>query len=639
MGIHPNSVEGAIREAAVGNNPKAWIAARVSRIPARFLLAFIKCTQTLMLLAGLAAFLYGAYELGQDLWFSLKGVPVAGHVIGEEVEYETRETFPGSPTGSFETGYSSVSVHRPTIRYRWPPEDGEVYIHRSSIEFEGDEMDPYGIGSRVTIRVLPEAPDYARLPGGFTHYLWAGIGLVAGLFALVLVSSLFFMHEGLFGRDLSKGLSLFRSVNWSVTVVVLLALSVGLQQFHQRVVPWLGLPELTALATGDIVLLPPLLAAKGEPEPGRYLNDAERSFARLPWLGEGFASVALERALWLRNDALARRYLAAMVDPTELFPVRSDRALSYAAEGGQADFVKALLAYGISPDTAPYAGCEPLREATQHNHVEVMELLLAAGARTEYPNHPLLASAIEGHAEDAARLLMARTPVEVTWREPLTGHTLVDLALIRGMVATADLLLEHGSPVTLPGFYRYAVTGNLKGLVRELPAAHWKSARYGDDTLLHLAARHHQPALARALIALGADPNAKFRSGDSQACTPLIEAVLAGDVEIIKLLIRAPGIKLDRGDYRHITPLAYAVEQDRWDLAELIVEAGADVNTRIGDFDGNTPLHRAAERGDLKRVQWLLDRGADPQMLNFKQLTPLDVARSTEVINLIQSHR
>ena len=90
-------MEGAIREAAVGNNPKAWIAARVSRIPARFLLAFIKCTQTLMLLAGLAAFLYGAYELGQDLWFSLKGVPVAGHVIGEEVEYETRETFPGSP--------------------------------------------------------------------------------------------------------------------------------------------------------------------------------------------------------------------------------------------------------------------------------------------------------------------------------------------------------------------------------------------------------------------------------------------------------------------------------------------------------------------------------------------------------------
>ena len=635
-GIDPNRSERSIVEAARRSDPVRRIVARLAKLPARRLMAFIKFVQLLMLIAGLAAFLYGAYELGQDLWFSVKGVPVEGHVVGEEVEYETRETFTGSPTGAFETGYSSVPVYRPTIRYRWPPDGGEVYIHRSSVEFEGDEMDLYGIGSRVTIRVLPEAPDWARLPGGFTHYLWAGIGFVAGLFALVLVSSVFYLHEGLFGQDLSKGISLFRSLNLTATVLVLLALSVGLQQFHQRVVPWLGLPELAVVATGDIMLLPPLLAAKGEPEPGRFLNEAERSVARLPWLGEGFASVALERALRLGNDAAASRYLAAMADPTELFPVRSDRALSYAAEGGKADFVKALLAYGISPDTAPCAGCEPLREATQHNHVEVMELLLAAGAHTDYPNHPLLASAIEGHAANAARLLMARTPAEVTWREPRTGHTLVDLALIRGMVATADLLLEHGSPVTLPGFYRYAVTGDLKGLVRELPAAHWKSASYGDATLLHLAARHHQPSLARALIALGADPNAQIRNGDSQALTPLIEAVLAGDAEVIKILIRAPAIRLDRGDFRHITPLAYAVRQDRWDLAELLVEAGANVNIQVGDYDGNTPLHIAAERGDLQRVQWLLGRGADRQMTNFRQLTPLDVARSTNIVNLLQ---
>ena len=238
MGIHPNSLESAIKEAARQNDPVSRIASRLSRIPTRFLSAFIKCTQILMLIAGLAAFLYGAYELGQDLWFSLKGVPVAGHVVGDEVTDETRETFAGSSkTSSDETEYSDVPVYRPTIRYRWPPENGEVYLHRSSVEFEGDEMDLYGIGNRVTIRVLPEAPDYARLPGGFTHYLWAGIGLAAGLFALVLVSSLFFMYESLFGRDLSKGLSLFRSLNWTATVLVLLALAVGLQQFHQRVVP------------------------------------------------------------------------------------------------------------------------------------------------------------------------------------------------------------------------------------------------------------------------------------------------------------------------------------------------------------------------------------------------------------------
>lgn len=621
-------------------DPMARIVAKVLKMPAGFLSFFIKFAQIMMLLAGLAAFLSGAYELGLDLWFSVKGVSVEGHVIGHEVKYETRESFPASSmkSSSSESEYTDVPVHRPTIRYRWPSENGEVYTHRSSIEFEGDEMDAYSIGNRVTIRVLPDAPGNARLSGGFIHYLWSAIGLVAGLAAVVLVSSLFFLHEALFGRDLSRGVLLFRSLNCPLALVVLVALTVGLQQFHQRVVPWVGIDELAMVATGEIRLLPPLLAAKGNPQPGQFLNEAERSFARLPWLGVAFASDALERALFLGDDASAQRYLGAMADPATTFPVRSSRLLTYGAERGKVDFVKKLLASGISPDTAPFSGWEPLRQAARRNHTEVMELLLAAGASIDYPNHPLICSALEGRSEDAARLLLERTKVDITWREPQTG-TMADLALIQGMVAAAEQLKQGGSPVSLPGFYQYAVTGDLKGLGRELPRSSWKSAHYGDATLLHLAARHHQPALARQLVALGADPNAQIRGGTSEAYTPLIEAVLSGDTEIIRFLAGLPEIRLDRGDYRHITPLAYAIKQDRWDLAELLVEAGADVNIQVGDYNGNTPLHLVAEKGDLKRVEWLLAKGADSQMKNFRQLTPMDVASSSEVINLIQRGR
>ena len=56
-------------------------------------------------------------------------------------------------------------------------------------------------------------------------------------------------------------------------------------------------------------------------------------------------------------------------------------------------------------------------------------------------------------------------------------------------------------------------------------------------------------------------------------------------------------------------------------------------------MDGNTPLHIAAEKGDLKRVEWLLARGADREMKNFIQLTPLAVARSAEVYKIIQATR
>ena len=44
----------------------------ISRIPARPLMVFIKFVQILMLIAGLAAFLYGAYELGRICGFRLR---------------------------------------------------------------------------------------------------------------------------------------------------------------------------------------------------------------------------------------------------------------------------------------------------------------------------------------------------------------------------------------------------------------------------------------------------------------------------------------------------------------------------------------------------------------------------------------
>jgi len=430
-----------------------------------FFLLFIKIMQTLLLVAGLAALLYGAYELGIDLWFWLKGVEVKGYVVGDEVKYETRETFPSGST----TEYTQVPVYRPSIQYLWPPEGGEIFRHHSSIQFEGKEMDLYQMGNSVTIRVLPNMPDKARLPGGFTHYLWSLVSFVAGLMAVVLVSSLFFLHEGLFGGDLSKGLSLFRSVSWFTALAILLFLTIGVNLIQRWIAPWAGPKELLAVATGEIRYLSYLLAAKGDPEPGRFLNEAERSFARLPYLGIAYASEALEAAICHEDDSAARRYLAALTDPETKFPVKSLRVLAYAAERGKVDFVKALIAACIHPDTRLMEGEEPIRKAASRNQVAVMEVLLAAGARTDFPRRPLLVSALEGRAEGAARLLLERTKVDFLWRDPATNQTLADLALINGLAGTASLIQARGVPVTLPRFYAPLVRGDLAELEKEVP--------------------------------------------------------------------------------------------------------------------------------------------------------------------------
>ncbi|RPI76782.1 MAG: DUF3592 domain-containing protein [Desulfobacteraceae bacterium] len=610
------------------------------RITVGFFSIFIKLIQILMLLAGLAAFLYGTYHLGLDLWFVIKGVPVEGIVVGHQVEYESRERFPdGFHTSSGSNRYAQVAIHRPTILYRWPAQDGQAYTHYSGIWYEGSEVDRYPIGGRVLIRVLPGSPASARLPGAFTHYLWAGVGFAAGLLALVLVSSLFFLHEGFFGADLSKGLSLFRSVNWPITIAVVCVIAIGLNWFHRKAVPWLGPHELLAVGTGEMWKLPPLLATKGEPPAGQHLNNAERAFARIPLLGTAFADEALEMALRTENDALLKRYLAALNDPKTVFPLQSVRTLGYAAEKGNTYAVKTLLDHGIHPDTAILEGFEPIRLAARNNQAAVIKQLLTAGARTDYPAYPLLASAIDGKAADAARVLLEKVPLDVSWNDSSTKQTLADLALVQGMADTALQLSAKGVPLTLPRFFPYVVSGDLAGLEKVLPRTQWQSTRYQDAALLHLAARYHQPELARQLLNLGADPNEQIFGNAYPAKTPLMEAVMAGDKDMVRLLATARGIHLDKGSAKHVSPFAQAVVMERWDLAELLADAGASVNGQVGDTDGNTPLHLAAAKGDAKRVLWLLAKGADKAFKNFKQLTPLDVAGSAAVMEILKNNR
>ncbi|HET8676995.1 MAG TPA: ankyrin repeat domain-containing protein, partial [Blastocatellia bacterium] len=89
--------------------------------------------------------------------------------------------------------------------------------------------------------------------------------------------------------------------------------------------------------------------------------------------------------------------------------------------------------------------------------------------------------------------------------------------------------------------------------------------------------------------------------------TPLMQAVLYGDADSVRLLLEQgadPNTRNDAG----ATALMWAV--DDLEKARLLVEHGADVNARSDD--GRTPLLIAAARfGNTEIVRLLLDRGAD----------------------------
>ncbi|KDN62992.1 hypothetical protein CSUB01_10458 [Colletotrichum sublineola] len=69
------------------------------------------------------------------------------------------------------------------------------------------------------------------------------------------------------------------------------------------------------------------------------------------------------------------------------------------------------------------------------------------------------------------------------------------------------------------------------------------------------------------------------------------------------------------------TPLLWAVRNGRLEVVRMLLDRGADVNSRTDSRQ--TPLFRAARNGHLEVVQMLLDRGADVNPEEFPNETPL----------------
>ncbi len=116
---------------------------------------------------------------------------------------------------------------------------------------------------------------------------------------------------------------------------------------------------------------------------------------------------------------------------------------------------------------------------------------------------------------------------------------------------------------------------------------------YSGDSALHVAAAGHRPKVARALLAAGADVNARNRRG----AQPLHYA--------------ADG----KPDGTTWNPDAQA------STVGCLLEAGADPNAVDGR--GVAPLHRAVRTRCASAVAALLDGGADPYQANKNGSTPM----------------
>ena len=118
------------------------------------------------------------------------------------------------------------------------------------------------------------------------------------------------------------------------------------------------------------------------------------------------------------------------------------------------------------------------------------------------------------------------------------------------------------------------------------------SINYQDNkgqTLLMLLAEkdEHNKIMKFALEQLSADSNLQNRKGQ----TALHFAVIAGNIFMVKLLLQHNSL-LDIQDHEGKTPLFCAVEKNHVEIADLLLQAGA--NRKLGLFEnGEAPQEKA----------------------------------------------
>lgn len=151
------------------------------------------------------------------------------------------------------------------------------------------------------------------------------------------------------------------------------------------------------------------------------------------------------------------------------------------------------------------------------------------------------------------------------------------------------------------------------------------------DLLQHAA--NGNSSGVQQVLASGADVNAINSNGR----TALYFAVLKGHAEVVKTLLGTKGIDVNTApEDSGWTPLHVAIANLEFEIIELLLAAGADVNK--ADNDGNTPLHVAASivlNADI--VEILLEApGIEINKRNKNGKTPLALSADWEIKGVLE---
>ena len=365
------------------------------------------------------------------------------------------------------------------------------------------------------------------------------------------------------------------------------------------------------------------------------------------------------------NGAMVKRLLAAGANPNTPVTPSGETPLITAAGSGSVDAVKALLAQGATVNAAETAhGQTALMWAAANGHPGVVQALVEGGADVNARSRiDRMVVALMGQGEYPSGVEIdggGGTPLFFAARSG-------DLASARALIAAgADVHATTPTKTSVLVFAAHSGHGEVAAYLLEKGAD--PNADGSGYTALHAAVLRGDLALVKALLASGADPNARLKQGTptrraSQdynlsvlfiGASPFWLAAKFSETEIMRTLVAGgadPRLTLPDGT----TPLMAATNSVQSGRAQndrrgrlrplgeylMAVRSGQDEREALAavkvvtefepDFNavnaaGDTALHAAVTYKHTSVVEWLGDHGAAVNVKNKLGQTPLSIA-------------